>query len=144
MVKIETELAKELKNEIERLYLLTKKINTNGNPHVTEINESKSQNGIKFIQEVDKMERPFLYYHCQIGFWMIEVRKSRKDYAIITNFECNEKRFREETTVKINKWGRYTKYEYKNTFDYTIDNYKIAIILLLEKLRSLRDNEFQW
>lgn len=143
-MNIPTEEIKELKNECERLYLLTKKWNTNGTPYITELNESKSQNGIKYIQEVDKMQRPYLYYHCQIGFWMCEVRKTKKDYAVLTNYECDVKRMREETTESKSQWGKYAKYKYESDFSNTIDNYKIAIILLLEKIRAMRDNEFQW
>lgn len=144
MIQIKTDFAIEMKNEIERLYLLTREINTNGAQTITTINEPKSANGIKYIQEVDKYERPYLYYHCQLGIYNTEMRKGRKDYYVRTNFECKIEKMREDTTLTKRKWGNKIRFEYYNDYEYTLDNYTRTIIDLLEMKRAIKENLLIW
>lgn len=144
-MKVNNELLEEIKNEVNILENLVKKINTHGQPIETYVNELKSMNGIKYFNEVDRYERPQEYYHFQNGIHTAEVRKGRKDYYVIcTGFRPRIEKLEVDTTEIIKKWGNNTKYIYKNEYEETIHNF-LAIILeyIKDKIR-IRDNLLVW
>lgn len=146
MIQIKRDFAIELKNEIERLYFLTKKINTNGTPQISAINESESQNGIKYIQEVDRYERPYMYYHIQIGKYAAEIRKTKKGYAVVTHdFTPKKEQLKENTTERKQIYSNQIKHYYENEdFEETIENFKTATRNLIEYLEAKKDNLLIW
>ncbi len=141
---IETKLIKEFKNEIERLYLLSKTINTNGTKYESMIEEPKSQNARTYANEVEKYDKPYLYYHHQDGFYYAEIRKIRnKTYELKTNFECNIKEMEENTFEQKKIYGNNIEFRYKNDeYEKTIKNFRIAIENLQKRIKAMENNEF--
>ena len=134
MIELSREFSQELKTAIENVYMLSKKINLSGKQSETCLNNPQSQNAIKFIQEEDEKERPYLYYHYQNGFFTSEIQKIRKGYTVKTNYDprnkINSKEFTEDSTITIKSYGNNSTYlintetleEAKINFNRTVAN----------------------
>ena len=142
-MKISEEQAKEIKQSAENIYRLTKLILTETKNDTTYVTIPKGQEAIRYVQEVDRLERPQIYFHFQAGEYYAEIRRGKKEYYVRSNIKPKEHEMKEDTLIAIKRMGVYTIYEIKNEeFSETRENYLETVREILDKLRAIKDNEF--
>lgn len=150
-MNINNNLLKELKNEIEILNHLGKKIKLGGNSQIeTEYIWGNSEESKRYIIEIDRYEKPYLYYHfqylknhCEIRY--IKIKKMFEVHCI--GFTPNEEDIKKEyECIIIHKnYGGNTHNIYKQeNFEIATDIYKSCIIDLMEYLTAKKLNLLIW
>lgn len=135
------EQEKELKNQIENLYFLIKKL-TEKPKEIKVLNIPESPIAQKYIQEVDKQEKPQLYWHMQDQKHGIEIRKGKGNYYV----KCigwkprSEKLLEESNIVNKVEMGTTTTYIYMETLEETIENYRRSIDEYYTIIHGIKEN----
>lgn len=129
----------ELKNEIDRLSMLIKRLNRKENTNGMN-NLPKSEEMINYMNEVEEKEKPYLYYHAQNLLYAIEIRKYNKEYAVTTNFKCKLKLMEDGTRLENKTYGGNIRMMYVNEdFDSTKKNFLKAIECMIEATRKINE-----
>lgn len=143
------EMLHELKNSINNSKMLIEKI-TEKPEAIEVINIPETQKAIKYVIEVDKLERPQTYYHAQIGRYAVEVRKTRNKKFTVKcyGFTPEEREFeehKENTTKRIEKRGNgITNYYDNENFEEILEIFEKALKSLIKYKEINKDNLLMW